>query len=500
MSDQATNDHTDWPLRPWLLAGLLGLAGLLIFAIGGGDGPGTKVGWQAAATALFFFGAGAFAFTLERDRWREPLVFAAIAGLVMAGLAWRAVGAGESIADPEYGFLAGLIATGIALPLFQAGFHRTRWATPYAAIHRHVWSDAICAAGSMAFLGLSWLLLLILSELFHLLKIDFLKDLMREGWFGWTFSGAALGAALGTLRNELGIIGTLQRVVMTVLSILGIPLAAGLALFLAAMAVSGPDVLWQATRSATPVLLLCAAGAWVLANAIVRDSDAEASRNRALRVAAMVLALAILPLTVFAAVSMGTRIAQHGLSPERLWGLVAIAVATAYGLAWFIAVVRGWKGDWRGNLRRANLHLAVLICGIALLLALPVFDFGAISARQQVARLERGAVSTEEFDYSALRWDFGDAGRRALARLAGRGGEVGRLAAKALRDRAHHSLRRAGDRSRRRDRAHRQSRDARPRCWRTPRRTGSSASTAAISSISAPRRAANALRWWARGA
>ena len=109
---------------------------------------------------------------------------------------------------------------------------------------------------------------------------------------------------------------------------------------------------------------------------------------------------------------------RSGLSPERLWGLVAIAVAVAYGLAWLVAIVRGWKGGgWRDRLRRANLNLAVLISGVALFLALPILDFGAISARQQLGRLESGKVSAKEFDYEALRWDFGDAGRRALARL-----------------------------------------------------------------------------------
>ncbi len=418
MTDQLTGDH-DWPQRPWVLAGLLGFAGLMIWIVGGGDGPDTKVGWQAALAAFFFFGAMALAFAIERGRWKEPATFAALVGLVMAGLAWRAVGASESIADPQYGFLAGVIATGLALPLFQAGFHRTRWGTAYREVHHHVWSDAICFAGSLAFLGASWLLLLLLSELFRLLKIDFLHDLIDDAWFGWTWSGAAFGAALGILRNEIGILGTLKRVVMVVLSVLGVPLAAGLALFLVAMAVSGPDVLWQATRSATPILLLCAAGAWVLANAILRDDDEAMSGNRVLRIAAMALAMAVLPLTVFAALSLGTRVAQHGLSPERLWGLVAIAVATAYGLAWFVAVVRGWKaGEWRSRVRRANLQLAVLICGVALLLALPILDFGAISARNQVARLQSGAVGVEKFDFYALQTQFGAAGRETVARLA----------------------------------------------------------------------------------
>jgi hypothetical protein len=73
---------------------------------------------------------------------------------------------------------------------------------------------------------------------------------------------------------------------------------------------------------------------------------------------------------------------------------------------------------WCERIRRSNLHLAVVVCGVAFVLALPIFDFGAISARNQLARLEAGKVAPDEFDYSALRWDFGDAGRRALTRLA----------------------------------------------------------------------------------
>jgi len=371
-----------------------------------------------AAAAFLFFGSIAAAFTLERERWKEPALFALLVGLVMAGLAWRATVAGDRYADEEYGFMAGVLATALALPLFQSGFHRRRFRTPYAEFHDHVWTDGISAGGALAFTGLSWLVLLILSELFHLLKIDLLRDLMNDGWFGWTFSGLAAGAALGTIRNELKLLGTLRTIVVLVLSLLAVPFAIALVLFLLAMIVSGPNVLWEATRSATPVLLACAAGGFVLANTILRQDDAEMPRSRVMRVAALVLALVILPLTAFATVSMGTRVAQHGLSPERLWGLIAIAVATAYGLAFFVAVIRGRRGGWRERLRTTNLQLAAGVCALALVLALPILDFGAISARNQVARLQSGAVPVKEFDYAALRWDFGDAGRRALQQLA----------------------------------------------------------------------------------
>jgi hypothetical protein len=365
-----------------------------------------------------FFGSLAAAFTLEQRRWKEPAIFALAIGLVMAGLAWRAVRYGDHLPDEQYGFAAGVVATALALPLFQAGFLRRRLATPYGDIYHHIWTDAISAAGSLAFTGLSWVALAILSQLFLLLKIDFIRDVMNEGWFGWTYSALAFGAALGTLRNQLKILATLQSVVLLVLSLLAVPLAVGLVIFLLASAISGPQVLWEATRNATPTLLACAAGAFVLASVILRQSDEAMTRNRVMGIAAYALAVVILPLAVFAAVSLGLRLNQYGLAPERLWALVTVIVACAWGLGYWFALIRGGKANWTRRLREANFVLALGACILALLLALPILDFGRIATGNQLHRLESGKVSPEKFDFAALRWDFGDAGERALARLA----------------------------------------------------------------------------------
>lgn len=442
---QADDDTSlnEWSLRPWVMAGLLGFSALMVhFASDGGE----NVPWRMALAAALVFGPLALAITLSPERWRSSSLFAGGVALVMAGIAWRATSAGDAYGDEGFWVAAGVLAVTLSVPLFQAGFHRHRWATSYKATHFHVWTDAISGAGALAFVGLSWALIAILAELFGAIRITLLKDLIDQEWFGWTFSGVAFGAALGVLRNQLRIIGTLQNVVLLVLSILAVPLAVALVLFLLAVLVSGLDVLWEATRSATPLLLAIAVGCFVLANAVVRDDDESASPSRVLRVAGFVLALGILPLSVMAAASMGTRIAQHGLSPERLWALVAIAVAVAYGVGYFVSAIRGWRGlmegAWRVHLRQSNLHLAVLTCAIALVLALPLFNFGSISAKNQIARLDAGKVSVEEFDYAALRWDFGDAGREALAQLAEREGEVAKLAkeTQAMEYRAYRSF------------------------------------------------------------
>jgi hypothetical protein len=429
--ETATADAVpEWPLRPWLLAALLGLAGLLIHLV---THENDDVPWQMAAAAFLFFGAIAAAFTLERDSWKEPAIFAVAVGAVMAGLAWRAVRYGESLPDEQYGFAAGVVATALALPLFQAGFHRRRFATPYPEIFGHVWTDAISAAGALAFTGLSWIVLALMSELFHLLKIDFLKDLMEEGAFGWTFSGLAAGAALGTIRNQLKVLTVMQTVVLLVASLLAVPVAVALVVFLLATAVSGPQVLWDATRSATPLLLACAAGSFVLTNAIARQSDAAMTGNRVMRIAGFVLAAVILPLAVFAAFSMGMRLNQYGLAPERLWALVAIVVACVCGVAYWYALLRGRKAGWAGYLRTATFHLGLVVCGLAIVLALPILDFGAISTRNQLGRLESGKVTPEQFDFTALRWDFGASGRKALERLSRSGNQkIAELAKSAL--------------------------------------------------------------------
>ncbi len=411
---------SEWALRPWVLAGLLGLAGLLVHLL---TDDAQDSGIRMALAALIGFGALALAFTIDEDRWRVPAIFAALVGLVLGGLVWRATGRADDLAAEEYGIMAGIFAAGLSLPLFQAGFHRLRWRTSYADTHFHVWTDAISAGGALAFTGLSWLVLLLVGGLLDLVGIP-LDELIDDAWFGWTYSGATFGAALGVLRNQLKIIGTLQSVVLTVFSLLAVPVALAVTVFLAAVLVSGPSVLWDATDSSTPILLAIAAGSFVLVNAVIRDHAQAMSANSALRIAARVLALGILPLTGFAAISMGARIDQHGLTPERLWGLAAIVVAVAYGLAYLVDSVRGWKGGWPERLRASNLKLAVGTAVYALLLALPILNFGSISTSSQLTRLQTGAVPVDEFDFDAFKWDFGEPGQAALERLA-RSGETG---------------------------------------------------------------------------
>jgi hypothetical protein len=230
--------------------------------------------------------------------------------------------------------------------------------------------------------------------------------------------GLAFGGALGLLREQTQVVRLLQRVVATVLAVLAPVLAAGLILFVLALPFTGLNALWDATSATTPILLSCVVGALILANAVIGDVPEHERNFPLLKYGAMGLALVVFPLAVIAAIATGLRINQYGFTPERLWALTFVVIATAYALAYLVSLLRG-RLHWAEVVRPANLRLAFAVCAVALLLATPLVSFNAISTRDQVARLESGRIAPERFDWRALAFDFGQPGKDALKKLTG---------------------------------------------------------------------------------
>jgi Domain of unknown function (DUF4153) len=413
-------DHGPWPLRALLLL-LLGAAlGLAIHFLTRGPEiwKWTENPARLGAAAALAAGGIVFAFSLERLRPYWSLAFAAVAGAVIGFVTyWNGQpdswGAGEG-----WQLASALLAIVIAVPLFQASRDAGRWNLDYRSVHAHILTNIVLWFVAWGFVLITFLLVLLLSELFQLIGIDLLHDLLDKEWFPWLLNGGALGAAIGLLRDRDRIVGTLQRVATAILSFLAPILAAGLVIFVAALPFTGLESLWEQTRATTPILLVCILGAVVLINAVIGSGEADdETRPAIIRWAAAALAAVVLPLAIVAAISTGKRIAQHGFTPDRMWAAVFVAITVAGAAAYLFALIRGRSG-WPALLRKLNLGLAVGICLIALFLALPIVSFGAISTRDQLARLESGRVAPDKFDWAALRYDFGPSGLRAVERLA----------------------------------------------------------------------------------
>ncbi len=424
LSARLDDNDPPWPLRPWIMAAICAVAGFAFHLLIAHPYDDALSDWRsalatgvAAATVVFVLG-------VERRRWHWALCFALGWGVILGLIAWQTAAYNIQGNPVEWPFWSGILAVLVATPLFQTRrdvapdwrFWKL-WQMPYARLHSHAWTDAVIGAASLAFVGITFLLTVLIGQMFKLIGINLIFDLLNDEWFGWMLAGAAFGGAVGLLRERDKLVSTLQRLVMIVLAVLAPVLAVALVLFLLSLAGTGLQKLWDSGFSTAAVMMGAAAFAVVLANAVIGSGAEDRTTNPALRWAAPVLAVAVLPLAIIAFYSMHLRVIQYGWTPERIWGVIAAIIALAYGLAGLWAVVKG-RRDFDDWLRPLQQKLAIGLALLALFLALPILDFGAISTRDQVARLKSGAVPVEKFDWAAMAFDFGPSGRRALGDLA----------------------------------------------------------------------------------
>ncbi|QIK79566.1 DUF4153 domain-containing protein [Sphingomonas piscis] len=409
------DEREPWPPRPWIMAAVCAVAGLLFNWLTKVHSIEPSPGREAGAT---FIGIAAISFvlTVERRRWSWAAAFAVAWGLVIALVGWFTARYNQRGEIFEWPFLAGIFAVAIAAPLFQTVRDEGAWRIPYERLHRHAWVDGVIAGASLFFTGVAFVLAFLIGALFDLIGIRLIKDLLNDSWFGWMLAGIAFGGALGLLRERDALLGTLHRLVMVVFSVMAPVLAAALTIFLISFPLTGFKD-HGPFDGATPVLLALAVAAFVFTNAVIGDGRQERSPSRVLLLSALILILTILPLGLLSAWSLGQRIGQYGWTPERMWGVVAIGVTIAYGAAgWWSAIRRQLEFD--EALRPVQIKLAIGLCALALFLALPIVDFGAVSANSQLARLHRGQVDAAKFDWQAMAFEFGPAGRRRLADIA----------------------------------------------------------------------------------
>ncbi|MES2989516.1 MAG: DUF4153 domain-containing protein [Pseudomonadota bacterium] len=404
-----------WPLRPLLLA-LLGLAtGLTVHFLVGDLSEFKFTPMLFAELAFVTVSAGLIGFTIERRYWLASVLFSLAMGTIAAAVVWWNGAPDQWSGGDGWRSFSLFLAIAIAAPLFQAARDQGRPRFPYVSVHDHAWTNIVLWGATWVFVGITFALTLLLSELFHLIKLDFLKNLLEKDWFWRALIGLAFGGGLGILREHDVIVRTLQRVVLTVLSVLAPVLAVGLIVFVLALPFTGLAPLWEA-GSATGILLACIVGSLILANSVIGNAPGEERQFPLLKYGAMGLALVMFPLGIISAIAIGLRIGQYGFTPERLWALTFVIMACAYGLAYLVSLLRG-RLDWAAKVRPANLNLAFATCAVALLLATPLVSFNAIATKDQVARLESGKLAPDKFDWRALAFEFGEPGRAALKRL-----------------------------------------------------------------------------------
>ncbi|MDO9244863.1 MAG: DUF4153 domain-containing protein, partial [Phenylobacterium sp.] len=210
--------------------------------------------------------------------------------------------------------------------------------------------------------------------------------------------------------------------------------------FLIALPFTGLTLLWD-TKSAAGILLSAAAALIVLLNAAYQEGEAEDHPPVALKWAGRITGVIIAPLVAIAAYGLILRIGQYGLTPDRIYGVACTIVAVVYSVGYAASVF--WPGPWLKRLEVTNVIAAHLVVAVLLALFSPLANPARLSVNDQLARLDRGVVTPDKFDYLFLRFEAGKPGMDALKALAARktgpnAAEIARRAASALARKARY--------------------------------------------------------------
>lgn len=410
------DNQSQWPLRP-VVTGAIGLvAGLIVnLLLTGTNAAGVQVDptslWIAGANAVIAAG-GLFVLTAERRTVATSAVLAGVGGLATGLLVWADPSAVES-----WRLLCWYLGLGLAAVLFQAARDAGRLQFAYAPVYRYAWCGVLMTLAGLAFAALIFALVYLLVSLFELVSIASIRTTFDNSLLVTMLAGGGFGAGVGLMREHGQILDMLKRLMGVAVSVIAPVFAIGLVVFLAMLPFTGLETFWQATRSATPILLTCVLGAVVAINAIIGE---EANRDRPIfAVSALVLSWVMLPLAVLAAIATAMRIGQYGFTPDRLAAATLVVGACGAGAVYLLATPRQ-RGlpDWSSALRRLTPALVLGAAGVSFFLAVPFNGFNEISTRDQVARLTSGAISAAKFDWPALAFDLGKPGREAVAALA----------------------------------------------------------------------------------
>ena len=360
-----------------------------------------------------------------RLRLRTLLIWTLVAGTALAllGLHDIARQSAETLRNAPFLSAPVILFTGAALfiahHLVAPADHERRWIASFPAYFDTAWKAGVQLALSVAFTGVFWILLTLGSALFKVIGLDFLEDLMREDWF-WipvNFVVFAIAVHLTDVRD--GLIRGVRTVGLMLLSWLLLVMTVLVAGFLAALPFTGLDGLWE-TGNATALVLAASGALIVLINTAYQDGRPDNLPPLVLRHAVRVAALLLTPLIVIAVWGLSLRVGQYGLTPDRIIAGACTVVGAIHvgGYAWASLGTLAAGRDWMRPLERTNLIGAIGAVVAILALFSPLLDPARLSVTDQVARLERGAVAADKFDYLFLHFESGKAGQAALARLA----------------------------------------------------------------------------------
>ena len=302
----------------------------------------------------------------------------------------------------------------IAHALVLAGAQDQRRLAGYATYFEVAWKLGIQLLFSLLFVAVLVLVLWLGGQLFLLIKLNFLKNLLAQPWFVIPVLCFAFSFAIHITDVRPSIVRGIRTLLLVLLSWL-MPIAAVLvAGFLLTLPFIGFERLW-ATRHAASVLLGMAGLLVVLINAAFQNGEAGLGVARGIRFGTRLSCLLLPWLVGIAIYALTLRVMAHGWTAERLIAAACLLVASCYATGYAWAASR--YGDWLNWIANVNVGTAFITLLVMAALFSPLMDPARLSVASQMARLDSGKVGADKFDFEYLRFQGARYGQAALQEL-----------------------------------------------------------------------------------
>lgn len=302
----------------------------------------------------------------------------------------------------------------IAHALVLASGQDQRRLASYPTYFEIAWKLGIQLLFSLLFVAVLVLVLWLGGQLFLLIKLNFLKELLSQAWFVIPVLCFAFSFAIHITDVRPSIVRGIRTLLLVLLSWL-MPIAAVLvAGFLLTLPFIGFERLW-ATRHAASVLLGMAGLLVVLINAAFQNGQAGLGVARGIRFGTRLSCLLLPWLVGIAIYALTLRVMAHGWTAERIIAGACLLVASCYAVGYAWAASK--YGDWLNWIANVNVGTAFVTLLVLLALFTPLMDPARLSVASQMARLNSGKVSADKFDFEYLRFQGARYGQAALQEL-----------------------------------------------------------------------------------
>ena len=367
-----------------------------------------------------------FVFWLSQEHWGRRL-FNFLMGLTLVLLVfwlyrlWSMYYPGGSfyvVPSQKADLIRVSMAVFLLIPFFQCRIATWSWEFPYSEIFFQFCRNLFLLFQASIVIAVFWGLLVTAGLLFDIVGLDSVPYIIFNPVIAVPLSSLTIAISISVAIKHPGI-DSLGRWLLSVLAWL-LPFFSVLSVvFILCLPYSGLQTLWS-TGQASTLMLLLQFGTIILANAAWLDGSKPAFKNKAINILAQISLLCLPVYTGLCLYSTGLRIAQYGLSTDRIQALFLVAVTGIWGLGYaFMVLFRKWPA----SIGKVNMVSVLSMAIIVAAMNSPLLDPYRLAAFNQMQRLQSGEIKPEEFDYLYTRFNLGRFGNQVLTTLSEEGSE-----------------------------------------------------------------------------